>query len=78
VGHHHDKLNGEPFGLVQVVHVADAMADALGFGILVLQEPPSFTDALEQLPPSARSRVPDDPEELKEEVSSRLQILIKS
>lgn len=78
VGHHHDKLDGEHFGLIQLVHVADAMADALGFGILVLQEPPSFTDALDRLPPAARARVTDNPEELKEEVSARLQILIKS
>jgi HD-like signal output (HDOD) protein len=78
VGHHHDKLNGEPFGLVQLVHVADAMADALGFGVLVLPEPPSFADALEQLPAAARSRVPDDPEELKAEVTSRLQVLSKN
>ena len=78
VGHHHDKLNGEPFGLVQLVHVADAMADALGFGVLVLPEPPSYADALEQLPPAARSRVPDDPEELKAELASRLQVLCKN
>ena len=78
VGHHHDKLNGGPFGLVQVVHVADAMADALGFGVLVLPEPPSFAAALEQLPPAARSRVPDDAEELKAEVTSRLQVLSRN
>jgi HD-like signal output (HDOD) protein len=78
VGHHHDKLNGEPFGLVQLVHVADAMADALGFGVLVVPEPPSFADTLDQLPPAARSRVPDDPEELNAEVASRLQVLCKN
>ncbi|MGA2186048.1 MAG: HDOD domain-containing protein [Bryobacteraceae bacterium] len=78
VGHHHDKLNGNPFGLVQLVHVADAMADALGFGVLVLPEPPSFAEALEQLPPAARSRIPDDPEELKSELASRLQVLCKN
>ena len=78
VAHHHDKPSGEHFGLVQVVHVADAMADALGFSVLVLPEPPSYTEALEQLPPSARQRMTDDPEELKAEVSSRLQVLIKS
>ncbi len=78
VAHHHDKLNGEPFGLVQLVHVADAMADALGFGVLVLPELPSFADALELLPPAARARISDDPEELKSEVASRLQILCKS
>ncbi|MGA3026046.1 MAG: HDOD domain-containing protein [Bryobacteraceae bacterium] len=78
VGHHHDKLNGEPFGLVQLVHVADAMADALGFGVLVLPEPPSLDEALEQLPPAARSRIPDDQEELKAEVTARLQVLCKN
>jgi hypothetical protein len=78
VGHHHEKLDGGHFGLVQVVHVADAMADALGFGVLVLTEPPSFADALEMLPPSARSRVPVDPEEWKTEVTERLQVLARN
>ena len=78
VAHHHEKIEGGYFGLVQLVHVADAMADALGFGVLVLPEPPSFADALEQLPPAAQSRFPSDPEELEAEVSSRLQVLLKN
>ena len=78
VAHHHDKLNGKAFGLVQLVHVADMMADALGFGVLVLQDPPGFTEAREQLPLTVRAHVAEDPEELKSEVASRLQVLLRT
>lgn len=78
VAHHHEDPQGTAFGLIQMVHVADAMADALGFGILVLPELPKFLDALDELPQSAQERFDVDPEELKNEVSSRLQVLLKS
>ena len=54
------------------------MADALGFGVLVLPEAPSFKDALELIPAAARSRLPEDPEELKAEISEQLQVLCKT
>ncbi len=78
VAHHHEEPDGGRFGLVQLVHVADTMADALGFGVLVLPELPSFTDAVAQLPASARSRIPNNPEELTAEIAERLQILSRS
>ena len=77
VAHHHDALTDGPFRLVELVHVADFMADALGFGVLVLSEPASFESALELLPASARARFDADPEELKSDLTSRLQILCK-
>ena len=78
VAHHHNELSGEEsFGLVQLVHIADALADALGFGILVLPDSPSYAAAVEHLPSSALSRLPDDPEELAKEVGARLQVLCK-
>lgn len=77
VAHHHEKIDSGHFGLVQTVHVADAMADALGFSVLVLAEPPSFAEAIAPLPAAARARLPEDPQELKDEVATRLAILCK-
>ena len=76
--HHHRKPAGASFGLLQLIHAADTMADALGFGVLVLPEAPDFRDTLELIPAAARSRVPEDPEELKAEITEQLQVLCKS
>ena len=75
---HHLPVNGGPFGLVQLVHVADAMSDCLGFGIL--PEPPDadLARALEVLPAAARARLDDDPEKLKKEINERILLLSRN
>jgi putative nucleotidyltransferase with HDIG domain len=78
VAHHHQKPAGASFGLLQLIHAADTMADALGFGVLVLPEAPDFRDTLELIPAAARSRAPEDPEELKAEITEQLQVLCKN
>jgi len=78
---HHEDLDGKPFGLVQLVHVADLMSEALGFGVLNLAELPSFEGVLQQLPEPVRRRFTpaptggNDPEQLRAEVASKMQFL---
>lgn len=73
VSWHHEPLNGGPFRFLQLVHVADAMSDALGFGVLPCAPAPDFETALNDLPEPARSRFSHDPRELQAEIRSRIQ-----
>ncbi|MGA2590386.1 MAG: HDOD domain-containing protein [Bryobacteraceae bacterium] len=75
VARHHEDSRDAPFGLVQLVHVADLMSEALGFGVLTLAEPPSFAEVLEQLPEPVRRCFAQDPEQLRTEVGSKMQFL---
>jgi len=75
VARHHEDSRDAPFGLVQLVHVADLMSEALGFGVLTLAEPPSFAEVLEQLPEPVRRCFAQDPEQLRAEVGSKIQFL---
>jgi putative nucleotidyltransferase with HDIG domain len=71
--HHHDAVISGPFGMVQMVQIADLLADALGSGSAAPINPQGFQDALKELPDSARARFHPDPEELKAEIDSRIQ-----
>jgi HD-like signal output (HDOD) protein len=75
VAGHHAKPDDEPFGLVRLVRVADLMSEALGFGILMSSTAPDFADVLPELPETARARFPFDPDELRTEIASKIQIL---
>jgi hypothetical protein len=75
VAGHHAKPGDEPFGLVRLVRVADLMADALGFGILMSSTAPDFAEVLTELPEPAASHFPFDADELKTEIASKIQIL---
>jgi HD-like signal output (HDOD) protein len=77
VAGHHARPGDEPFGLVRLVRVADLMADALGFGILMSSAPPDFADVLPELPETARVRFPFEPEDLRIEIGSRIQTLCR-
>jgi len=63
---------------VRLVRIADLMSDALGFGILMSSTAPDFTDVLPELPEAARARFPFDPDELRTEIASKIQILSQS
>ncbi len=70
---HHETLEPRPFRMVHLVHIADVMADALGFAVVKASNPPSFEDTLQLLPTAARDRFAMEPEALAAEISSRIQ-----
>ncbi len=69
---HHEPPSG-PFCLLHLVRISDRMADALGFAVLPLTEPPSFEQAFEELPEPARPRMQSYPDGLRAEVNLRIQ-----
>jgi putative nucleotidyltransferase with HDIG domain len=72
-GHHHDAIVGDsPFGMCQLVRVADRMADALGFAVLPSSGQPTVDEALSELPEGFRRRVQFDPQEMTAEIESRI------
>ncbi|HUJ48766.1 MAG TPA: HDOD domain-containing protein [Bryobacteraceae bacterium] len=70
---HHETLDPHPFRVVHLVHIADLMADALGFSVVKPGPPQSYQDAHELLPPAARDRFAMDPDALAAEIESRIQ-----
>lgn len=79
VAWHHEDLSWEPFGLVQLIQLADRMSDALGFSVLPLPESsrPDFSETVRQLPEGARGRFAHEPEDLTREIGARIQILAR-
>ena len=71
VAKHHEVPNG-PFRMVQLVRLADLLADALGFGVLAAARPPSFGEVLQELPETACQRFASDPDELKADIAARI------
>lgn len=69
---HHEPVTGGRLRMVDLVHVADGMADALGFAVLARAHPLDFETVLAELPQPARSRFVHDPQELKAEIESRI------
>src|SRR5258708_25568948 len=58
-GHHHDTIVGDsPFGMVQLVRVADRTTDALGFAVLPSSSEPTVDETLSELPEAFRRRGP--------------------
>lgn len=70
---HHETLEPRPFRMVHLVHIADIMADALGFAVVKASDPPSFEDTLQLLPAAARDRFAMEPQALAAEIASRIQ-----
>lgn len=73
VAHHHDEPDGGRFGLVNLIRVADRMADALGFAVVSHPNPLVFADVMNELPSEALARAQWDEQELKAEIDSRIQ-----
>lgn len=72
VAWHHETLGANPFRVVNLVHVADLMADTLGFPVIEHTERQSFESLLEMLPEGACARFPGDPEALAEDIGERV------
>jgi HD-like signal output (HDOD) protein len=73
---HHEQPTAGVFGLIELVRVADLLADALGFcAISLLERQPAFEDAAAELPERARARFTFDPDELRAEIAPRIQVL---
>jgi len=70
-GRHHETPTG-PFGIVQLVRVADLMADSLGFGVLADTPGPEWIEVLAQLPELSRPHFRHDPAELKTELQAKI------
>jgi HD-like signal output (HDOD) protein len=73
VVHHHDLPTGKTFRLLDLIRIADRMADALGFAVVTQAEPLKFGEVLEELPEAALSRVHFEEEELRAEIDTRIQ-----
>jgi len=73
VVHHHDLPTGKAFRLLDLIRIADRMADALGFAVVTQAEPLKFGEVLEELPEAALSRVHFEEEELRAEIDARIQ-----
>jgi putative nucleotidyltransferase with HDIG domain len=69
----HHEIPAGPFGIIQLVRVADLMADSLGFGVLAGIPGPEWIEVLAQLPEPARSHFQHQPEELRAETLSKIQ-----
>lgn len=72
VAHHHDAPGHDEFRMVQLVRVADRMADALGFAVIATNTV-GFTEVLDELPAGARSRFHYEAADLKAEIDVRIQ-----
>ena|ERR1035438_2524015 len=73
VAHHHGAPGDGPFGLVQLIRIADRMADVLGFAVIAHPNPLDFGDVLGELPEGALVRFNCEQEELRAESESRIQ-----
>jgi putative nucleotidyltransferase with HDIG domain len=73
VAHHHEAPTDNTFRLVQLIRVADRMADALGFAVVARVDPPQFGEVLQDLPEAALARFHYEEEELKAEIDMRIQ-----
>lgn len=71
--HHDETVLQEPFRMVHVVRLAGRMADTLGFAVIPRIDQLEFADVLEELPASARSQFTTEGEELRNEISSKIQ-----
>jgi HD-like signal output (HDOD) protein len=73
---HHQTPPDGVFGLVELVRVADLLADALGFCALALAErQPACEDVIAELPQAGRARVEFDPDEVRAEIAAKIQVL---
>ena len=73
VAHHHDAPTDKTFRLVQLIQIADRMADALGFAVVARVNPVQFGEVLQDLPEAALARFHYEEGELKAEIDMRIQ-----
>jgi len=71
-GRHHDPCEGTELDLLRIVHVACRLADVLGYDVVKPLVPSSADEVLAELPPQARQRLTQAPEELLKRIQQRL------
>jgi putative nucleotidyltransferase with HDIG domain len=71
-GRHHDACEGIELDLLRIVHVACRLADVLGFDVVKPLAPSSADAVLAELPPGARLRLTQAPEELLKRIEERI------
>ncbi len=71
-GRHHDACEGIELNLLRIVHVACRLADVLGFDVVKPLAPSSADAVLAELPPGARQRLTQAPEELLQRIQRRI------
>ncbi|HEX4594513.1 MAG TPA: HDOD domain-containing protein [Bryobacteraceae bacterium] len=72
VAKHHEAPSG-PFRMVHLVRIAGMLADALGFSVLPAASQPTFGEVIQELPEAAAYRFTPDPDELRADISGRIQ-----
>jgi len=70
---HHEPRRDYEFRLLHLVHIADQLADALGFAVLTAANQPTLDEILNELPDRFHSEFHFDPEEWKAEIESKIQ-----
>jgi hypothetical protein len=71
-GRHHDPCEGFEFDLLRIVHIACRLADALGYCFSNPLVPVAPEVILAELPPAARERFQETPEELRKHIDEQL------
>ncbi|HLH00938.1 MAG TPA: HDOD domain-containing protein [Bryobacteraceae bacterium] len=71
-GRHHDPLDGSALDLLQVVHVACRLADALGYDVVKPLLPIDTEAVIGELPLSARERLRIDVAELRSRIQEQM------
>lgn len=72
VAHHHQPSSAIGFRLVDLVRVADRLAEAIGFAALTLPAQPDIEEVLSEIPAPARLRFNHDAEELRADIADRI------
>jgi putative nucleotidyltransferase with HDIG domain len=73
VAHHHDTPADKTFRLLQLIRIADRMADALGFAVVTQVDALPFAEVLQELPEAAQARFDHEEKDLKAEIDMRIQ-----
>lgn len=73
-GEHHDvkKRSVKPLGVLQVVALSCAIADAIGFAVAPQQQPEPYDGLMSSLPVDCLHRFPADPAELAKRISDKI------
>jgi putative nucleotidyltransferase with HDIG domain len=76
-GEHHDatKRGMKPLGVLQVVGLSCAIADAIGFGVAQPQQAEPYDGLMKHLPVDCLSRFPADPAELTKKISDKINLV---
>lgn len=71
-GRHHDPSDGAALDLLQIVHVACRLADALGYDVVRPLRPVAVEDVIAELPVKARERLCKNPAELRHRIQEQI------